>query len=109
MHLPAPLAFALGPATQPTCQDDPFNPETVDYDSILQIILFILNCLDLYAQGLRQPLSVWDGTLAGTLALDKDMQEELGGAFREPSVSSKHVNSASTFRRVLSTFQGSQS
>ena len=105
MHPPAPPASATGPATQSPCLDDLFDPETADYDTILQIVLVVLNRPDLYAQELRQPPSVWDVSSgrphqlgAGSLALDVDMQEELCGAFREPSVSTKNVNSASKFK-----------
>ncbi len=34
----------------------------------------------------------------GSLGLDADMQAELGGAFEESSVSTRHVNLASVFK-----------
>ncbi len=82
-----------------------FDPETVNYDTILQLVLVSLNRPHLYTQVVHEPLSVWDASSGrpvqpgvGSLALDVDMQVEFGGAFGEPTVSTKHVNSASQFK-----------
>ncbi len=40
--------------------DELFDPETANYDTILQIVPVALNRPDLYAQELRHPLSVSD-------------------------------------------------
>ncbi len=100
-----PTGLPTGPATQLPCPDELFNPETVNYDTILQLVLVSLNRPDLYSQEVREPLSVWDVSSGrpiqpgvGSLALDTDMQAELSGAFREPTVSTKHVNPASQFK-----------
>ncbi len=100
-----PTGLPPGSASQLPCPDDMFDSETVNYDTILQFVLFSLNRPDLYTQEARQPLSVWDASSGrpvqpgvGSLALDVDMQAELGGAFGEPTVSTKHVSSTSQFK-----------
>ncbi len=55
-----PTGLPTGSATQLPCPDDRFDPETVNYDTILQLVLVSLNRPDLYTQEVRQPLSVWD-------------------------------------------------
>ncbi len=57
-----PTGLPTGSATQLPCPDDMFNPETVSYDTILQLVLVSLNQPDLYTQEVRQPLSVWDAS-----------------------------------------------